>query len=209
MVGALAEAAARAIGANPVLARCAAYYHDIGKLESRDFYIENQSDRTNPHEGLTPEQSATIIRSHVTHGVQMAKALRLPNEIVAAIPEHHGTMTIAFFRDLAFQQNGHVDDRVFRYRGPRPRSKETALLMLADGCEAISRTLKDAGKDELLAAIDTIVRSRVNDGQLEHAPLTFLELRRVEAAFVMVLDGILHKRITYPGSEPKKGKSGG
>ncbi len=198
LVGALSEAAARAVGGNPVLARCAAYYHDIGKLDARDFFIENQSEKSNPHEELTPVESAEILRNHVLRGIEMARELHLPSEVVAAIPEHHGTMVMTFFHNRALHQQNAVDENDYRYRGPRPRSKETAILMLADGCEAVSRTLKDAGKEELRKAIRSIIRERMGDGQLDHAPLTFLELRRIESAFVTVLDGIMHKRITYP-----------
>ncbi|MDK9698736.1 MAG: HDIG domain-containing protein [bacterium] len=198
LVGALAEAAARSIGANPILARCAAYYHDIGKLEQRDYFIENQSDQRNPHEELAPEVSADILRKHVSKGIEMARSIGLPEEIVAAIPEHHGTMVMRFFLHRAEQERGTVADSIFRYSGPRPRSKETALLMLADGCEAVSRTLKNSTPDELRQAVHQIVKDRVADGQLDHAPVSFIDLRRTETAFVKVLDGVLHKRITYP-----------
>ncbi|MCX7835476.1 MAG: HDIG domain-containing protein [bacterium] len=204
LVGALSEAAARAIQANPILARCIAYYHDIGKLDLREYFIENQVGIENPHDKMSPLESAKILRKHIQQGIDKAKELKLPDEIIAGIPEHHGTSIMKYFyqKALALYSN-EVNEGDYRYSGPKPKSKETAILMLADSCEAISRTLKNPSRLEIRKAIREIIQEKVSDGQLVNSSLTFTDLKRIETAFVTVLDGILHKRIVYPSSVKK------
>lgn len=199
LVGALAETAARAVSANPILARCAAYYHDIGKLEIKDYFIENQSSIENPHNELKPEDSVELLKKHVSLGIEAANALKLPEEVIQGIPEHHGTCVMNYFYQKArINSSENLTDWSFRYDGPKPNSKETAILMLADSCEAISRTLKNPSQLEIKRAIKEIIDEKVLDKQLENSPLTFEDLKKIENAFLTVLDGILHKRIIYP-----------
>lgn len=207
LVGALSESAARAINANPILVRCAAYYHDIGKLDLHNYFVENQIGIENPHNQISPLESATILRKHVSIGIEKARELNLPEEIIAGIPEHHGTSVMRYFYQKALvTSSNEVNEKQFRYNGPKPKSKETAILMLADGCEAISRTLKNPSRSEIRKAVHEIIHEKMVDGQLENSPITFADLKRIETAFVTVLDGIMHKRIVYPKSVNKIGE---
>jgi hypothetical protein len=195
----LCEAACNAIGANGLLARVGCYYHDVGKLAKPQFFVENQMPGTNPHDKLKPEVSAQLIRSHVKEGVALAEEANLPEAVTAFIPEHHGTAEITYFLDRARSRgDGEPSPDAFRYPGPRPRSVETAVAMLADGVEAALRVLEDPSPDKLRDAIDHLVLQRVESGQLDDAPLTLSQLERVKEEFVRVLSGIHHNRIDYP-----------
>ena len=196
----MCEAACNAIGANGLLARVGCYYHDIGKLKKPQFFVENQSLGVNPHDKLKPEISASMIRNHVKEGLALAKEHRLPDDVTAFIAEHHGTMVISFFLDRARSKNGEgeVEQADYRYPGPKPRSVETAVAMLADGVEAALRVLEDQSSDNVRDAIDHLVRQRVDAGQLDDAPLTMAQLTRVRAEFLRVFEGARHNRIDYP-----------
>jgi putative nucleotidyltransferase with HDIG domain len=196
----MCEAACNAIGANGLLARVGCYYHDIGKLKKPQFFVENQSPGVNPHDKLKPEISASMIRNHVKEGVALAKEHRLPDAVTAFIAEHHGTMEISFFLDRALSKNGEaeVEPGDYRYPGPKPRSVETAVAMLADGVEAALRVLEDQSTDNVRDAIDHLVRKRMEAGQLDDAPLTMAQLTRVREEFLRVFEGTHHNRIDYP-----------
>jgi len=196
----LCEAACVAIGANGLLARVGCYYHDVGKLAKPQFFVENQLPGMNPHDKLRPEVSAQIIRSHVKDGVALAQDAALPEVVTAFIPEHHGTAEITYFLDRARSQGAVPSPEAFRYPGPRPRSVETAVALLADGVEAALRVLEEPTPDKLREAIDHLVLQRVESGQLDDAPLTLYQLERVKEEFVRVLAGVHHNRIDYPSS---------
>jgi cyclic-di-AMP phosphodiesterase PgpH len=195
----LVEAACNRIGANGLLGRVGCYYHDIGKLASPQYFVENQARSGNPHDRLPAEQSAAIIKLHVTEGLRLAREAGLPEIVTAFIPEHHGTTEIAYFYDRAKKQGDkavHRED--FRYPGPRPRSVETAITMLADSVEASLRVLEGLTPTKLEAAIEQIIKGRLSAGELDEAPLTLQQLDQVRAEFVRVLTGMYHSRIDYP-----------
>ncbi len=196
----LAERAAAEIGANPLLARVGAYYHDIGKLAKSDYFIENQPQGKNIHSELLPSQSVEIIAAHVKEGVELAKKNNLPQALIDFITQHHGTSLISFFYEKASQldQNAIVNKDLFRYPGPKPQSKETAIVMLADSLEAASRTLKDPSLDHLKGLIQKIIDEKVNDNQFEECDLTFKDLHGIAHGFLPILRGIFHSRIEYP-----------
>jgi putative nucleotidyltransferase with HDIG domain len=199
VVGQLAEAAADAIGADPLLARVMAYYHDIGKIEKPGYFVENLTlGMKNRHEKLTPTMSCLILESHVKEGIDLAKKERLPQVLVDAIPEHHGTSLMSFFYHKALESDSSIDEQDYRYPGPKPRSKETAILMLADGVEAASRALIEPTPSRIRAVVKRILDARVNEGQLDLCNLTIEELARVRESFVRVLTGIFHGRVQYP-----------
>ena len=201
LVGNLAEQAAQAIGANPLLARVGAYYHDIGKMLRPYFFAENQTDGENPHDRLDPETSAQIITTHVKDGLQLARKYGLPKEIQDFIPQHHGTATSSYFYRQACEQggaSGQTDKERFRYPGPRPRSREAAILMLADEVEAVSRANRPGSVEEIEALVDKRIRKRLDDGQLDDSNLTLRDLQKVRGTFVNVLQGTFHPRIKYP-----------
>jgi putative nucleotidyltransferase with HDIG domain len=209
MVGNLAEQAAQAVGANPLLARVGAYYHDIGKMHRPYFFAENQTDGENPHDRLDPETSARIITSHVKDGVQLARKYSLPAEIQDFIPQHHGTALPAYFFHRACDQNGGPDnthEERFHYPGPKPRTREAAILMLADEVEAASRASRPRSPEEIDQLVDKLVRGRVEDGQLDDSDLTLSDLEKVKKTFVSVLQGIYHPRIKYPEDAEEEDK---
>ena len=198
----LCESACNAIGANGLLTRVGCYYHDIGKLKRPQFFSENQVGGINPHEKLKPDVSASIIRNHVKDGLALAEEHRLPGAIKNFIPEHHGTLEITYFLDRARSGGGDEDIpiEVYRYPGPRPRSAETAVTMLADGVEAALRVLEEPTPQKLRDVIDHLVTQRIEAGQLAEAPLTLAQLDQVKDEFVRVLGGMYHSRIEYPAS---------
>lgn len=202
----LAELGAEQIGANATLVRVAAMYHDIGKILNPFFFVENQVDKVNPHDVLDdPYQSARIIIGHVTEGERLARRYRLPHRIHEFIMEHHGTTQVAYFYQQALSQaNGTgVDIKDFTYPGPRPRSRETAILMLADGCESSVRARRPQTKDDVTETVDFIFDARLRDRQLDESGLTLGDLRALRTTFVTALQGLFHSRITYPGT-PKR-----
>jgi putative nucleotidyltransferase with HDIG domain len=199
-MGTLAETGAENINANPLLARVGAYYHDIGKTITPQNFVENQLNNQNVHENLTPEESVSLIVKHVKEGVALAEENNLPQEIVDFIPMHHGTTTISYFYDKAKKLYGEekVDKKDYQYPGPKPNSKETTIVMLADGCESAVRSIEDPDPVKVENLIDNIIKSRVEDGQLDNSPITFNDLNKIKEAFISILIGQHHKRIRYP-----------
>ena len=203
-VGQLAEDACRAVGANPLLARIGALYHDIGKLAAPEYFVENQQG-DNPHDRLRPYQSAKIITSHVTYGSRLAKEIGLPQSIADFIPQHHGTRTLHYFLRKAQAQakpNENVDERDFRYPGPKPQFKEAAIMMLADSCEAAARSLARPDPENIRAIVLKIFDSIISDGQLDECDVTLQELTTIREAMISALTAIYHVRIDYPGYNP-------
>lgn len=202
VVGTLAEKAAEAIGVNPLFTRVSAYYHDIGKLRQPQYFVENQKDSRNPHDSVSANMSALILVSHVKDGVAYAQEHGLPKPLIDAIPQHHGTRLIRFFyekaKELGAAEGRDVNESDFRYPGPKPQSKETAILMLADSVEAISRTLSDTGPTRLRAMIRRTIQEVVDDDQLSECSLTLKDLSEISDAFLSVLAGMHHQRVEYP-----------
>ncbi|HWP39179.1 MAG TPA: HDIG domain-containing protein [Gemmatimonadales bacterium] len=197
----LCEAACNAIGANGLLARVGCYYHDIGKVHRPQYFVENTGPGGNPHDRLPPQQSAEIIRSHVSDGLALADEHRLPAAVRAFIPEHHGTSEITYFLERARASGGvPAPDGTYRYPGPRPRSVETAVALLADGVEAAIRVLDEPTDERVAEAIDHLFEQRIASGQLAEAPLTLAQLDRVRDVFRRVLGGMYHGRVDYPAS---------
>jgi putative nucleotidyltransferase with HDIG domain len=219
VVASLAESAAEAIGANAALCRASAYFHDVGKLKKPEYFIENQSEgMENPHDLLTPTMSALVIIAHVKDGVDMALKHKLNHRIIDAILEHHGDSMVYYFYRKAQEQKAleqdkvgrglenvedlpQIDDKNFRYPGPRPRSKETGILSLADAIESASRSLKKPNPIKIRGLVDDIVKSRWNDGQLDECTLTLRDLTRVKESFAATLRSMMHSRISYNKSE--------
>ena len=203
-VGQLAEDACRAVGANSLLARIGALYHDIGKLAAPEYFVENQQG-TNPHDRLRPQQSAKIITSHVTYGARLAKEIGLPDKIKDFIPQHHGTRTLHYFLRKAQAQakpNEVIDETEFRYPGPKPQFKEAAIMMLADSCEAAARSLARPDPENIRAIVLKIVDAIISDGQLDECNITLQELTVIREAMISALTAIYHARIDYPGFNP-------
>lgn len=201
MVATLAEAAAEAIGANALLARVAAIYHDIGKLRRPGFFIENQFRGENPHEKLSPQVSAMILAAHAREGVEMARQLKLPPEVIAILEQHHGTSVMTYFYDRAKAQakpGEEIPESLFRYPGPKPQTKEAALVMLADAVEAAARTLDSYSPEVVREMVERVVQSKVDDGQLSEAPITLAELGKVKEQLTQTLISAFHRRIPYP-----------
>jgi cyclic-di-AMP phosphodiesterase PgpH len=202
MVGNLAERAAETIGADPLLARVAAYYHDIGKMKNPLAFIENQAGERNIHDELSAEVSARIIGSHIRDGIDLGYEHGLPVQIIGFIPQHHGTSVMSYFYGKAMQEVGGNDELVpkdlYRYPGPKPQSREAAILMLSDGVEASVRSLDDKDEASIRAMVDRIVDARVEDGQLDDAELTLKNISQIKDAFVQQLLGMYHSRIKYP-----------
>lgn len=202
-MGTLAETAAEAIGANPILARVGAYYHDIGKMLDPESFVENQTNSHNVHEHLTPEQSVKLIIAHVSKGIELAETYNLPKEIIDFIPMHHGTMVMSYFFSKAKELYGEekIDINDYRYAGPKPITKETAIVMLADACESTVRSLSDSDSQKIENVINNLINSRIDDGQLDEAPLTFSDVKKIKDSFLSILVGQHHKRIRYPDQE--------
>jgi putative nucleotidyltransferase with HDIG domain len=202
LVGSLAEAAAEDIGANPLLARVAATYHDIGKMTKPEYFVENQESRDNRHERLSPSMSALILASHVKDGAEVAKDHRLPRRVVDIIRQHHGTRLITFFyskaKEMADPSVQTVDERDFRYPGPKPQSREAALIMLADAVEAASKVLTEPTPARIRGLIQKIINDIFIDGQLDESNLTLRDLHQIARSFTRTVTGILHHRIDYP-----------
>ncbi len=207
----LAEAAADAVGANALLTRVGALYHDIGKMLKPEYFVENQRPGANPHNQLKPRMSALIIASHVKEGLEMGRQYNLPQRVLDFIPMHHGTTRIEFFYRKALDQRDEGDPEImeseFRYPGPRPNSKETGILMLADSVEAASRSLSDPTHKRLETLIDMIFKARIEDGQLDKTDLTFRDLTQIRETFLSMLLGIYHVRVKYPGQDEESGAS--
>jgi putative nucleotidyltransferase with HDIG domain len=197
LVANLSERAAEVIGADPLVARVGAYYHDIGKMRNPLAFIENQTG-TNPHDELDPAVSASIVSAHVRDGLALADRYRLPPQIREIIPGHHGTSLIRFFHSLAQQRGMAIDEAAFRHPGPKPRSKEAGIVMLADGTEAAVRSLEEKTPERIAEMVERIVSEKVADGQLDDCDLTLRDVQRVKEAFRELLAGVYHERIPYP-----------
>ena len=200
MICSLAEEGARAIGADVDLIRTGSLYHDVGKLHAPGWFIENQKDEPNPHDSLNdPFGSAAVLQAHVDEGLKLARRHRLPRAIADFIPEHQGTLKMGYFLHEARAKDPNVDESLFRYRGPAPRSRETAVLMLADGCEAALRSLPpDTSDDQARDTVRRLVGARQRDGQLRKSSLSRSEVELVIRAFVQVWRRMRHRRIPYP-----------
>ena len=199
LVANLAEAAAEVVGADPLLARVGSYYHDIGKIRRPHLFVENQIDQDNYHERITPNLSLLVIISHVKDGIELAKEYRLPQPIIDIIAQHHGTTIVSYFYHRAKEERGEdVDPDDFRYPGPKPQSKEAAIVMLADSVEASARLMKEPNSSKIESLVREIVRAKVEDSQLSESPLSFEDLEKIVRAFTKVLRGMYHSRIEYP-----------
>jgi putative nucleotidyltransferase with HDIG domain len=196
----LCESACNIIGANGLLARVGCYYHDIGKLANPGYFMENQGGGPNPHDEMSPTDSARLIRNHVLDGIALAKDAGLPDAVKAFIPEHHGTTEITYFLNRArlVAPDGRVNPAEFRYPGPRPQSTETAIAMLADSAEAVVRVLDDRTPERVREAIEQLVAQKLASGQLDDAPLSLVDLDRIKREFARVMSGTYHKRTGYP-----------
>ncbi|MCS7228723.1 MAG: HDIG domain-containing protein [Candidatus Kryptonium sp.] len=204
-VATLAEAAAKAIGANPVLARVGAYYHDVGKILNPEFFVENQMESEKLHSSITPEQSVKIIISHVEEGQKIAKRYKLPLEIIKFIPMHHGTTLVAYFYGKALKRKElkevEIEESDFRYKGPKPDSKETGIVMLADSVEAAVRSLDEKTPENIEKTVEAIFESRIEDGQLDESNLTLKDIEEIKKTFIQMLNNLYHPRVKYPGQE--------
>jgi len=201
MVANLAEQAAEAIDANALLTRVGAYYHDIGKIARPYFFSENQTEGLNPHDRLDPETSAEVIIGHVTDGIKLGRRYRLPGRVRAFIPEHHGGSQVSFLYQKAAQLAGSeelISEDDFRYPGEKPQSRETALVMLADGCEAAVRSARPESGDAVSRVVDKIIDQRIEDGQLNESGMTLKDVETTRRVFASALKGTFHPRIKYP-----------
>ncbi len=214
MVAHLAQSAASEIGANALLVRVSAYFHDIGKLTKPDFFVENTQFRENPHDDLTPSMSTLVIISHVKEGVGMARRAKLPAPIIEAIEQHHGTGLVAYFYHRAKTQkeeNGSKDREVsesdFRYPGPKPQSVEMGILLLADSVEAASRSMEKPTPSRIEHLVNEIIDSRLQDEQLSECDLTFAQLKQIKRSFIFTLTNMLHGRVPYPKDENRNQQS--
>lgn len=220
VVAQLAENAANAIGANPLMARVCSLFHDVGKTLNPSFFTENQRDGVNPHANQDPATSARIIKQHVTDGVELALKHHLPHAVIDVIEQHHGTSLVRYFYQRAVSEScppfapaatettpgqpsdapaaSPVSESLFRYDGPRPQTKESAIISLADGVEASSRSLRQASPAQLTELIERVISERIEDGQLDEAPLTFVDIARIKNSFQFTLLNMLHGRVAYP-----------
>ncbi len=193
----IVETVAEEIGADPLLARVQTLFHDIGKTALPEYFVENQRGE-NLHTSMTARESADVLRAHISEGLTLARQHGLPDEVTAAIPEHHGTSLMGFFWNQAKKGNQRAKEADFRYFGPAPRSKETAIIMLADAVEAASRTLEKPDEKSIRKLIHDLFTARLDDGQLDRAPLSTNDLRVMKEAFTQAVISDLHKRIRYP-----------
>jgi len=208
VVGNLSEAAAKEIVANQILTRVGCYYHDIGKIVNPGYFVENQMD-TNKHEELNPSLSAKMIISHVRNGIKLAEKYNLPKEIIDFIPMHHGTNLVSYFYEKARTEEGEFDtmhDFIYRYPGPKPQTKETGIVMLADAVEAATRSIEDPTPAKLETQINEIIRARFLDGELDECNLTLSDLIKIKQSFLKTLVGIHHHRIRYPEADDENEK---
>jgi len=209
MVGTLAESAAEAIGANALLCRVGAYYHDIGKTRHPGYFIENHADAGTRHERLAPSLSRAIVMSHIKEGIEIAREHGLPEILVDMIPQHHGTRLVSFFyqraKEAADPDHQAVSEEDYRYPGPRPQTREAAILMLADTVEAATRVLSDPTPARIRGVVQKIINAIFVDAQLDECDLTLRDLHIIANSFVRILTGFFHQRIEYPGVRPDDG----
>ncbi len=211
IVGNLAESAAEAVGANPLLARVTACYHDIGKIRMPEYFVENQTNSANKHEKLMPHMSSMILISHVKDGVELARQYKMPKQIVDIIQQHHGTSLITFFYQKALEQT--KDDlplqEDYRYPGPKPQTRVAAIVMMADAVEAASRALAEPTPARISALVDKIINHIFLDGQIDECELTLKDISEIKKRFTYILTSIFHRRIVYPEIAMKGGHQKG
>jgi len=204
-VATLAEEAAEAIGANSLLCRVGSYYHDIGKLMKPDYFVENQSGGKNRHLSLNPNVSFLIIINHVKDGVAMGKEYNLPTKLISFIEQHHGTTLVEFFYQQACDncdpEGPKISEHQFRYPGPKPKSKETAIVMLADCVESATRAMAEPTSSRIDTLVHDLTMKRLLDGQFDECDLTMRDIERIERALAKTLQGIYHGRIAYPSTK--------
>jgi len=206
VMGAMVEAAAQAIGANPLLARVGAYYHDIGKIRNPPWFAENQRGE-NVHDALAPSMSALVIKRHVTDGVELAQQWRLPRAIADIVQQHHGQRFVGYFWAMAQRAQeeggraGEIDESVYRYPGPKPQTREAALVMVADSCEASARAMEAPTSEDFGALVSRRVNEIFSEGQLDECDLTLKDLSAIAAAMVRALEAVYHTRPDYPLGE--------
>lgn len=205
MVASLAEAACNEVGANPLLARVGAYYHDIGKMDNPEYFVENQGGGENIHKEINPSLSASVIRTHVKRGIERAHALRLPKPVIDIISEHHGNQVIAYFYNEALKINPDVSPEDYSYSGNPPSTKESAVVMLADTVEAACRSLDKPSVPRLEKFITTLMTAKIDQKQLEDCNLTFNDITKIHDAFVQILAGYYHSRTKYPDQKDPDG----
>ncbi|MFH0856120.1 MAG: HDIG domain-containing metalloprotein [Candidatus Omnitrophota bacterium] len=201
VVGNLSESACRAVGANALLARIGAYYHDIGKLQKPEYFSENQASEKNKHIDLSPSMSKLVIMNHVKEGVELAKKYRLSPSLTDFIQQHHGNSLVYYFYRRALEnieEDQDVKEEGFRYPGPKPGTKETAIVLLADSVEAAARALKDPNPGKIEELVHKIINNKFIDGQLDECELTLKDLEKISAVFIRLLCGIYHNRASYP-----------
>mgnify|MGYP001240476852 CR=1 FL=1 len=201
LVGNLAELATEAVGGDAIFSRVCAYYHDVGKIKRPYFFKENQLENDNPHNKITPNLSTLIITSHVKDGVELAKEFKIPKSIIDVIEQHHGTSLVQYFYLTVKNSSldpASIDEDDFRYRGPIPETKEAGIIMLADAVEAAVRSMSEPSKVKIEEKVNYIIKSRLNDGQLDNCDLTLRDIEKIKAAFLNVFNGIYHSRIEYP-----------
>jgi putative nucleotidyltransferase with HDIG domain len=202
VVSNLCEAAAEAIGANSLLARVGAYYHDIGKMEIPEYFVENQLSLKSKHEVLTPSMSSLVLTAHVKKGRWLGEEAGIPDDVLNFIEEHHGTMVMSYFYDKAIKQGADPSEvDKYRYPGPKPQTRETGISMLADAVEAASRTLEDPKPARIHNLIQRIINDRFESGELDECPLTLRDLARIKDAFAKVLMAAFHQRVAYPNQD--------
>jgi putative nucleotidyltransferase with HDIG domain len=209
IVGNLAEAAAKEISANSLLARVGCYYHDIGKMQLSEYFVENQPGTASKHESLTPSMSSLILAKHVRAGLELGDQYGLPIAVKKFIPEHHGTSIMSYFYHKALETMDpkDINENDFRYPGPKPQSKETAIAMLADTVEAASRTLPNPNLQRINSLVENLIEKRFQEGELDECDVTLRELNKIKGAFVRILMGIHHIRIEYPSEERTREKN--
>ena len=207
VVGNLSEAACTAVGANALLARVGAYYHDIGKLEKPEYFSENQDIKNSKHDTLSPTMSKLVIINHVNGGLELAKKYRLNPRLMDFIQRHHGTSLVYYFYRRALEtleEDHEVREEGFRYPGPKPNTKETAIMLLADSVEAATRALKESSPTNIEDVVHKIINNKFIDRQLDECDLTLKDLEKISAVFIRILSGIYHTRITYPETSSKQ-----
>lgn len=210
VVGNLSESACDAVGANALLARIGAYYHDVGKLEKPGYFSENQEAMANKHETLAPTMSKLIIMNHVKEGVELAKKYHLNPVIIDFIMQHHGNSLVYYFYRRALEgleDDQQVQEEGFRYPGPRPKTKETAIVLLADSVEAATRALRDPSPSKIEEVVHKIINNKFIDGQLDECDLTLKSLEKISAVFIRILSGMYHSRVSYPEEQRDNGNN--
>jgi cyclic-di-AMP phosphodiesterase PgpH len=201
VVGNLSDTACCAVGANGLLARIGAYYHDIGKLQKPEYFIENQDIKKNAHDELTPTMSKLIIMNHIKEGLELAKKYSLSPVLCDFIQQHHGNSLVYYFYRRALEgkeENQEVSEEGFRYPGPKPNTKETAIVLLADSVEAATRSLKNPTPDKIEETVHKVINNKFIDGQLDECELTLKDIEKISSVFIKILSGIYHSRVNYP-----------